>query len=481
MTLEATRVETTQTKPQPDRGRACSCDVDGEAVVLFPQTDYAARLIELLWHRHGVRSIAVSRNWRDRLVHEHRYPALHSEAVSASYVLGRHSMAELARTLRRRHRVVAVIPHHESTVEPMSELAEALGLGWAQPDVLPLFRNKASLKAALRTNDPGLRVNRSALVDSAGHIRELTERWRIDRFVVKPNDGFANSRVRFFDRNSSLAELDEHLRLIGGPAVMEEHIDGEEFNINGQIDHRGRPHVLAVNRYVTVAIHGKPNVLVGVHSVPREDPRYGPLATYTERVMRATGLCRSPFHLEAKLDSAGPSLIEVAARFIGMGDAQLDSIVSGRDVFELAAHYYLHDCPYGAQPPPPPEPQMHTRTVMGVSGADGRMYDLEGIAEAERLPGFLAWSVLPTEGRRVNTTVDLESTPWAALVAGSDPAELGRSAAAMRQLLHWRSDDPRLLRKLGAAARRGWRCRPRLSMLRTRRITGDRAWSRGPA
>lgn len=449
---------------------SCTCDVSGEAVVLFPQTQYAARLIEILWEHHGVRTIAVSRNWRDRLVHEHRFPVLKSEAVSASYVLGRHQIDDLARTLRRRHRVVAVIPHHESTVAPLGKLADDLRLNWAQPDVLPLFRNKVALKATLRANDPSLRVNKSAMVRSAEEVRELVEEWGVDRFVVKPNDGFANTRVQFFDRDSSLAELREHLRWIDGPAVLEEYIEGDEFNINGQVDHLGRPRVLAVNRYRHVAVHGKPNVLYGQYTIPVEDPRHAMLVDYSQRVVSATGLRRSPFHLEARLDGEGPSLIEVAARLIGMRTADLDSLHSGIDVFAAAAHYYLHDCPFPEEQKAMPQPQIHTRAAMGISDSDGRMHQVQGVAEAERLPGFLDWWQPPIEGKHVNSTVDLESTPWCALFAGEDPAELGQSAAAARRLLRWRTDDPGPWGRLADTARRGWRCRPRLSMLRTRVI-----------
>lgn len=463
-------------KPAPAPASLPTRTVTGEAVVMFPQTDYGAHLIDHLWRNYGVSSISVSRTWRDRLVLEHRFPVLQSPAVSASYVLGHRDIAELADALRQRHHVAAVIPHHEESVLPMSELAAELDLSWAQPSVLPLFRDKAALKATVRANDPALRITRSGRVDSAEYVLDLARRWGIDRFVLKPNDGGGNSRVGFFNSYSSAEQVAAHLRRIGGAAVMEEYVDGEEFYVNGQVDHLGNSLIVAVHQYRQVDIHGKANVSVRADSVPRSDPRFEVLADYARRVVGATGLKRSPFHLEAKIDGEGPSLIEVAARLVGMGAASLDSLLSGIDVFDLATHYYLHDHPYPRTPAPPKE--LFTASVLGVSENDGRICDVTGVEQVEGLPGFHGWVRRPVEGLQVRSTVDLDSTPWAAQMVAEEAETIHRSATAARQTLRWNTEGPGGWQRINSVMSRAWRARPRLWLLNTNPIAPRSRWRR---
>jgi hypothetical protein len=452
------------------RSRECGCEGVGEAVVPMPQTDYAAQMIHVLWHNHGIRSIAVSRNWRDRLVLEHRYPTLASQAIAASYVLGRRSIDDLAHTLKQRHNVVAVIPHHEETVVSMTALSNALGLPWAQPDVAPLFRDKAGLKAHIRRRDPSIRLTRSALVDSVDQVNELVRYWSLDRYVIKPNDGSGNSRVGFFRRRSPMQDIADHLLSIDGPAVLEEFVDGAEFYINGQIDHHGETQVTAVHQYQQVTVLGKPNIDAGAMSIAHIDPRYDILTDYARRVMQATGLQRSPFHMEVKLDHRGPSLIEVGARFVGMGAAMLDSLTSGIDVFDIAAHYYLHDFAYPALPTRTPRRPLHTATVLGVSDTQTEVSGFEGVTEAEQVPGFLAWTRSPARIGRFGPTTDLESTPWAALMVGADADSLRRSAIELRRTMSGNSSRAGVGKRAASLPKRLWQARPRAAMLRTRAI-----------
>ena len=445
----------------------CGCG-GGEAVVLLPQSDYAPRLIEVLWRTHGVRSIAVSRNWRERLLFEHRYPVLRSEAVSAHYVLGSRSIERLALTMRRNHDVVAVIPHHEATIVPLSELAAALQLPWAQPTVLPLFRDKAALKAHIRRVDPSLRITRSQRVTSADEVQHLLEQWGVERVVVKPNDGSGNTAVGFLDATATTEDIAAHLSLIAGPTVVEEYVGGDEHYVDGQVDHRGEPRILSVHRYRKIPVHGKPNVSVGAASMTPEEDTYQQLAAYAARVMRATGVRRVPFHLEVKVDEQGPSLIEVAARMVGFGAAALDSHLSGVDVFELAAHYFLHDWAFPSAYEQPPDPPVRSAAVLGVSDGKGRMHAVAGVDEVESLPAFFTWSRRPEEGLHVKPTVDLESTPWAALLLGASTEELDAAAAMMRQLVSWDVDAVRLRHRAAEVLRRTWRARPRLFMVNTR-------------
>jgi hypothetical protein len=133
-----------------------------EAVVLDPYTPYAGLFIERLHREYGIRTIALHRSWRARLVGEPRLAVLHSDAVSAHIMIPAGGVRRLVGRLRSRHDVVAVLPHEEGAVQPLGFLAAELGLDWAQPDVLPYFGSKRALKEFISRNDPGLRINRTA-------------------------------------------------------------------------------------------------------------------------------------------------------------------------------------------------------------------------------------------------------------------------------------------------------------------------------
>lgn len=453
------------------------------AVLLRPQAEYGSRLLERLWFGHGVRALSVSAGWRDRLVLEPAFPALRSEAVAASYVLGRRDPQAALEQLGQRHRVVAVLPHHEQALLPLAKAAQRWGLGWAQPEVLPLFRDKAALKDAVRRRAPRVRLNRSAVATSPLDVLDLADGWGCDRLVLKPNDGSGSADIAFLDRPFPASAIASYFWRAGGEVLVEEFIGGEEFFVDGQMDHRGEPLVLSVRRYRKVAVNGRENVSLGARSVRTYEPVFADLARYAEDVMRATGLRRSPFHMEVKVDDRGPCLIEVAARLVGQHGAILDSVTSGVDVFDLAVHYYLHGTAY---PGPRPDWQRNDSVsashVTGVSFSDARIDRLAGVAEVEAMPEFLGWSVPPRLGARVHPTVDVGTLPWSLLLRAGSDAELARAEAVARGLIRWNDDAPGPDRRLPARAaalamiwvRKLWRTRPRWWLLRTRRLPRGR-------
>ncbi|MCB0921998.1 MAG: hypothetical protein KDC08_09335, partial [Actinobacteria bacterium] len=130
-----------------------------EAVILDPYRPYALLMIERLYHQFGIRTVCLHQDWRTRLLLEGRHRQLRSSAVSAHYMVGDLGWDRVAQILRARHNIVGVLPYEEGMVRPLAELAGLLGLSWAQPDVLPAFRDKQALKALVVRNDPSIRMN----------------------------------------------------------------------------------------------------------------------------------------------------------------------------------------------------------------------------------------------------------------------------------------------------------------------------------
>lgn len=421
-----------------------------EALLLDPYSSYASAFVRLLWEKHGVRTVALHNSWRNRIIGTPPYPELSSPAVSANYMIGGRSLADVAKVLRERHHIVAVVPHHELTVLPMHDLAVRLGLSWAQPDVIPWFRDKGSLKQVIAAADPGVRLNQTSKVSTVEQVREFLARSGAHRIVLKPNDGGGNVNVAFFNADVADEELASYLAEATGEVLAEEYVGGEEYFVNGQIDGAGQVHIVSVTRYVRVDFGGKENVEVGCRTLHTTDPLFEVLATYARRVLAATGLRRSPFHLEAKVDDRGPCLIEVGARLVGTGFAVREGRMhGGLDVLDLALSHYLHDT---GVPAPTLDwheyDSLYHGEVLGLASRDDVIYTLRGVSAVAAMPEFVAWVDPPWVGKKVHRTTDLISSPWLAEMAAASPAQLDAACDRASELITWNDDASAALRPL---------------------------------
>lgn len=403
-----------------------------------PYQPYAEIFIARLYRDYGIKTVALHTNWRTRMILEGRLPILRSPAMAGHYMIPRAGLAPIAARLRRRHDVVAVVPHDEGAVSWLARLAQMLDLSWAQPQVLPAFRDKASLKALIARNDPTVRLNAFALVSTPAEVHRWVARNEVGRYVLKPNDGSGNRDVVFFGADSAVADVARHFDVVDGAVIAEEFIGGDEYWVNGQVDSAGTPTVTGIGRYDRRDLNGKPNLEVGASSLATTEPGFAALKSYAEQVLAATGLRRSPFHLEAKIDDRGPCLIEVGARLCGdmltlaeswqhgqaadlMG-AALDGYVSDDSRGPLALDWARYDThPYSQ--------------VNGVSMTRQRLVRVMGVAEVEQVPGFLFWIKQPRSGDTVLRTEDLTEKPWALVISGRDADELQEREAQVRRSL----------------------------------------------
>src|SRR5258708_36611982 len=124
---------------------------------------------------------------------------------------------------------------------------------------------------------------------------------------------------------------------------MEEFIEGTEYLGKGQIDAGGDGSTVDIFQYSRRPANGRHNIDFETSRVPYGTRIFDNLARYAEAVMQATGLRRSPFHLEIKVDELGPCLIEAAARLPGHGNALLSGELHGSklDLIDFASHYYF--------------------------------------------------------------------------------------------------------------------------------------------
>jgi hypothetical protein len=401
-----------------------------------PLHEYADRLITLIHRQHGYRAVCFFTDKKLRSYLARNHPVLTSDAVLASHDISRDDMRGFARRIRAEHEVAGVVPYSEECVSPAAELDHALGLRWNDSGVVRRFRDKFAMKEHIRRVDPSLRMNASLRVYRAHDVFHAGAA-RFDRYVIKPNDGFGNRNIGFFTATTGREEVETFMaRLRGTPLVLEEYVEGREYFVNGQTDERGEPHVLGIFEYERVAANGRENLDVRVKLVHTDTSVFGEIAQYTKRMLRATGLRRSPFHLELKIDGNGPCLLEVAARLGGHRTAFVVNALhgGGLDLFALAAHYYLSDRPYGSyQTRWDIYDASDMRIVNGIATRTGIEYAPGAIEAVEGLPTFHMWAKKPVLGRGTAVTRDVMTMPWGVVLLGPrDQVNLDADEAGVR-------------------------------------------------
>lgn len=382
-------------------------------VIVDPQHEYARELIRIAREVHGLRPVCVYLDARAELYKREHFPELRGADVLGHHYLDRSSAAEIAAEVRKTCEVVGIMPYFEQALSPSRELMQAFGLDWNDPAVIGRFRDKSGLKDHLRTHHPDIALGASRRVDNVDAVfaKPLPE-----RYVIKPNDGFANRDVGFFTKADGREQVAAYFRGGGATAfVLEELLVGTEYAVNGQMDGDGVATVVSVLEYERVPANGKPNVYHRTHHVPRGQPAYGAVADYAAAVMNASGLKRAPFHLELMLTAEGPRLIEVGARFGGTRYVFATNAVHEErfNHFAVAAHYYLSAAPYGdlglnwAY-----YDRISYVHLDAIAEKTERVYKLDGVRDIEAMPEFDGWVVKPEVGQLMRRTVDLYTVPY---------------------------------------------------------------------
>lgn len=432
----------------------------GEYLIQDPYHPYAIRLMRAMHREFGWRAICYYTDETDLRRDYGAYPMLQDPTqVAASYRVADSGMTAFIEHLAAHHQVRAVVPHYEPAVANVGRIAAGLGLAWNPPDVLERFRHKEALKAYLRSSDPGLRLNFAQVVSGPTEALQIVRARRFDRFVLKPNEGFGNTGVGIFDGHAPVGEVQAFWGE-SGPLLLEEFIGGEEYHCDGQVDAVGEVTVTDAFRYTRAEVNGRENIQRASTQVPHDSARFHELADYAARVVAASGLRRSPFHCEIKVDAAGPCLIECAARLVGLGTARVINFAHGGalDLFALAAHYYgTADSAGPVTVDWVSYDSRVVRKIAGIAERAERVFNLQGLAEVEARPEFLFWLKRLRVGDRLQPTVDLFGAAYVAVIQEPDENSLDHATERIQDLVRWNEQPITLTDRMRAATALGRR------------------------
>jgi biotin carboxylase len=220
----------------------------------------------------------------------------------------------------------AIIPVGDTPLLTAALASAALGLRYNPPEAVAASRNKFLMRQRLR--QAGLRVPRFACfpMQTDPHTLQHTIAYPC---VLKPlplsaSRGVirANTPAEFvtaFRRIRRLLETPEILLQqdpAHGAILIESFIDGREVALEGLLKN-GHLHLLA--------LFDKPDPLDGpffeetIYITPSRLPLavQAAIVRSTEQATQALGLRYGPVHAELRINTAGPWLLEIAARAIG--------------------------------------------------------------------------------------------------------------------------------------------------------------------
>jgi len=178
-------------------------------------------------------------------------------------------------------------------------------------------------------------------------------------------------------------------------ALVEGYIPGEEVALEG---------LLSDGRLQVLALFDKPDPLVGpffeetIYVTPSRLPheRQAQIAVTSERAARALGLRDGALHAELRLNEQGAWPVDIAARSIGGLCSRTLTFGTGMSLEELILRHAT-----GAPIPSFDREGGASGVMMIPIPARGVLREVEGIAEAEAVPGIVSVTISIHRGQEV--------------------------------------------------------------------------------
>lgn len=409
-----------------------------EPVVLImdPDSDYGSALIDYYFRVHGLRSVLGFSSRRARISAQVNVPQVHSKAIASRVTLTGDADRDYG-LVSRDFDVRAVPAYQEMGVVLAAQLCHRLGLGWNAPEVVTRFRDKHGLKHFIRTNAPDVRINASTSVSSWRDVQEAARAVEYERFVLKPNGGVGNEDVLVADGGFDQEAVMRFFReaVVRDGWLLEEFIDGDEYFVDGQVDAEGHVSVVSVYRYIRGPVGERRNMALGSVRVSPVDRHFDDLIEYSQAVIAATKLRRSPFHMEVKVDESGPCLIECGARLVGYAIGLDDSAAHGGrcNVIDSAAHFWLAEDPVDMRLDWQHYARHPGAHLISNSVDSGIAVAVTGVTELEQQPAFDRWLVRPRVGRAVTRTHSAETIAWGVHFSHHDSRLIDDSVAYAKE------------------------------------------------
>jgi biotin carboxylase len=230
----------------------------------------------------------------------------------------------------------AIINFFEEYVELAAAITVRYGLIGNSERTALLTRNKHAMREVLHEN--GCRVPQFFKVESLQEFKQAVKHIGLP-CVAKPLDAMASEGVVKIESLKNLEVVYNNLILSyhgikqtqHSKLLVEEYADGPEISVEGVVS-MGKLKIMGITEKTT---EEEPffNEIMHMHPASLPESLEEEIYALTEAAVAALGIEFGGVHLEAKLSSKGPTIIEVASRLGGDAIPSLMALSKGYDPY----------------------------------------------------------------------------------------------------------------------------------------------------
>jgi cysteine synthase A len=353
-----------------------------------------------------------------------RYPQL-ADLNCEQLICDTNSESALRAAIQRRFRreeLSGITTTSEFYVPMLARLTAWLGLPGNPVAAVYTCRDKSALRVRLRA--AGLPQPRFAVVTDLTQVASAVREVGLP-CVVKPVDDSGSNDVLLC--SSAAQALDQVTRILAvrfnvrglptaGAALIEEYLEGPEYSVE-MFSTAEATHCVGVT---AKSVTGSPYFVESRHIFPVLDPGEQ-LSRLVRRALDATGIRLGPTHTDVKLTATGPMIVEINPRLAG---GMIPALVRNATGIDLLAQQLR--IAVGQPAELTPTVRRHAGIQFLLADTPGLLRGVDGVAEAERVPGAERVTVTAPSGTEVRPPRNAYDRIGHIIATHEDPSQVDR-------------------------------------------------------
>ena len=318
---------------------------------------------------------------------------------------------EAAVEAAKRHHIDGVMTlATDMPMRTVAAVAKECGLVGVSEETAIKTTDKSVMREALRT--AGVPIPKFFRVVSINEFRTAVE--RIDGpFMVKPADSSGSRGILKVEDRTSIESAYEYTKQFtrNGIVVVEECMIGPEVSVE-TIAIDGEVHVIQITDKMTT---GAPHFVEMGHTQPTRLDCAEEIKKVAIAANKAVGIENGPSHTEIIVTKDGPKIVEIGARLGGdCITTHLVPLSTGVNMVEACVRIALGEKPNIT-------PTLHCGSAIRYFKQHaGIVEKIEGVEEAERMPGIKQVSIVHGVGETITDITDSGSRMGFVIAQGTD-------------------------------------------------------------
>ena len=334
-------------------------------------------------------------------------------------------------------KVAAVFAGAEPGVALADQLALKLGVSTTnRPEYARARYNKFALYDRLR--EAGVPT---ALFESSDNLHVILDFARHNprpKYFLKPEEGSGSSSSYMCESEAEIVSAFEKIQTAGlgrgyvrKRVVIQEYLEGTEYAVNF-VSSNGRHVLTDIWKYIRDPVPGAGTAYGADILIASNGPIQEQLISYAKQVLDAVGLNFGPSHIEIKMTSRGPIVLDLGARLCGADLPRMAGEATGRNIPALVAQAYLDPKAFEKEVSGYEIKEHRIVVFLRSAHENTRRLNPKAASVIERLPGVRAVKLEYKPGELLKRTVDANTVVGTVELAGPDMRILENTMKAIR-------------------------------------------------